>query len=558
MLKYRNKHLGELAHQLTLSPRRLRNPQLEGIDRLLDLVDAKKSYPYDLVCFHITGHRPLKQNQKPPIAGQAMIADLPTMADHITRKAAIPVADLCGDYETHEVVAKRLGVSTKTIRRWRPRGLVGVRAVCEDGVSRLLFSAKAVERFKERNARLVERGASFKLLTDAEKDTMVEMARAMLVQKRRKLHVVAREIAAQAGRAIETVRYTLRQYDRAHPDDALFANNGQPLLSKRHLAIWTGYEQGETLERIAAAFDCDTESIEAVIREIKARRLKNEPLQCVDNELFHAPNAVELILEAPQPEAAQPATKPIRIPKGLPAYLRNLYETPLLTAALEADLFRRYNFVKFLAARAVEELDVYTVTQAQLDEIQTRLDQVENIKQRIVQANLRLVVSIAKRHVGWSDDLFEVISDGNMSLMRAVEKFDYARGNKFSTYATWAVMKNYARTIPTEHYHMNRYVTGQDERLAAAADVRPAEAPASDLESVREALKDGMATLTERERTIVTQHFGLQEAKGRSLTLEDLGKRFGVTKERIRQIEKRAIAKLRATLSPTLVEVLAG
>jgi RNA polymerase sigma factor (sigma-70 family) len=74
---------------------------------------------------------------------------------------------------------------------------------------------------------------------------------------------------------------------------------------------------------------------------------------------------------------------------------------------------------------------------------------------------LRLVVSIAKRHVGPVENFFELVSDGNMSLIRAVEKFDYARGNKFSTYASWAIMKNFARTIPDEHRHRDRFRTSQ-------------------------------------------------------------------------------------------------
>ena len=90
-------------------------------------------------------------------------------------------------------------------------------------------------------------------------------------------------------------------------------------------------------------------------------------------------------------------------------------------------------------------------------------------KNQIVQANLRLVVSIAKRHVSASDDFFGLVSDGNMSLIRAVEKFDYARGNKFSTYASWAIMKNFARTIPDEFKHRDRFRTSHDEMFDCAA-----------------------------------------------------------------------------------------
>ena len=93
-------------------------------------------------------------------------------------------------------------------------------------------------------------------------------------------------------------------------------------------------------------------------------------------------------------------------------------------------------------------------------------------KNQIVRANLRLVVSIAKRHVAPDQNFFELVSDGNMSLMRAVEKFDFARGNKFSTYASWAIMKNFARTIPDEHRHRDRFRTSQAEMFAATQDHR--------------------------------------------------------------------------------------
>ena len=116
------------------------------------------------------------------------------------------------------------------------------------------------------------------------------------------------------------------------------------------------------------------------------------------------------------------------------------------------------------------------------------------------------------------------------------------------------VMKNYARTIPASHYHLRRCVTGQDELLEAQPDHCEPVTSQSDLESVRAALSNGLDQLTQRERTIVKKHFGLFEPAGGASTLEDLGKRFGITKERVRQIEQRAISKLRQVVSPTLLD----
>ena len=104
--------------------------------------------------------------------------------------------------------------------------------------------------------------------------------------------------------------------------------------------------------------------------------------------------------------------------------------------------------------------------------IERLYDEAVEVKNRIIRSNLRLVVSIAKRHVQPTIGLFELISDGNMSLIRAVEKFDFARGYKFSTYASWAIMKNFARTIPNAHLQGDRFRTGHQELFVATQDGR--------------------------------------------------------------------------------------
>ena len=147
----------------------------------------------------------------------------------------------------------------------------------------------------------------------------------------------------------------------------------------------------------------------------------------------------------------------MRRPTGLPPYLASLYEMPLLTREQEQHVFRKYNFLKYRAGKLREELDPAQPRAALMDEIESLYQQAIETKNEIARANLRLVVSIAKRHVTPDQNFFELVSDGNVSLLRAIEKFDFARGNKFSTYASWAIMKNFARTIPGEFKHRDRY-----------------------------------------------------------------------------------------------------
>lgn len=585
MTGFLNSDISELAHQLTLSPRRLRWQQLAGIENLLEIIEPRRAYPFDFVCFHITQYRKRGHGSGPSIPGEALVADLVHMAEFISRKANLNISEFSDDhYQTHDELAGTLKVSTKTIRRWRRRGLMGVRAIDQDGASRVVFSKRAVDRFVRQHAGLVRKGASFRQLTTAERAGIVERARELLRHRPLKLHAVAKLIAQDTGRAVETIRYTLRRYDSAEATTPLFGSAGEPVATDRERAVWDLYEAGESPESIARAFDSDPPDIEQTIRTVQLRQWKQLPLQHVHHELFDAPNADRLILGSPEPSAPD-APRP-RIPKGLPAYLQALYQTPLLCREQEQDLFRRYNYLKFKTSTAIQAADATEVTAAQSDHIAGLLDKVEQLRRRIIQANLRLVVSIAKKHVDPSASFFEIVSDGNMSLMRAVDRFDFSRGNKFSTYATWAITKNYARSIPEAYYRSTRFVTGQELLLDHVPDREEKESHTSDRDVVRARIEKGLATLSPRERAIVRHRFGLADGAvpellnpsrpprtaaspvdrapdpglttkiGHPKTLEQIGRQLGVTKERVRQIEQQALARLRKVLPPSLAEAL--
>ncbi len=553
MPRFFNSEIADLTHQLTLSPRRLRLEQIRGIDTLLGLIEPERAYPFDFVCFHVTKYHQRAATPGSFIPGKALICDLATMAEVISRKANLSVSELKEPYDTHQQLAERLQVSTKTIRRWRSRGLMGIRVVFADSVNRLAFCAGSVERFVARNKALVAKGASFRQLTSAERERIIEKARQILSAGRQKLHAVAKLIADETGRAVETVRYTLRRHDETPGVEPLFRHPQESTECGRSAAMWRCHQAGDSVACIARAFECDEVEVRRALREVQVRKWLETPIEFVHNELFDFPHADAAILDIPEP-ASQDGPPP-RVPKDLPAYLRSLYATPLLTAEQELDSFRRYNYLKFKTAKALKAIKPERVTAQQVDMIRGWIKTIEAIRRRITQANLRLVVSIAKKHVGWSDQFYEVISDGNLSLMRAIEKFDYSRGNKFSTYASWAIMKNYARSIPEEHYLCKRFMTGQEEVLEAAPDHHPEGVVDSDRQTIRELLAAGLRFLSDREREVLTNHYGL-ESKSGGLTLEQIGRSFGITKERVRQIEQQAITRLRGLLPLSLADAV--
>jgi RNA polymerase sigma factor (sigma-70 family) len=274
-----------------------------------------------------------------------------------------------------------------------------------------------------------------------------------------------------------------------------------------------------------------------------ARRLIDQQIEFMYHPSFESPDADSFVL-GPVPAGSEQQAL-VRVPPGLPTYLAQLYSIPLLTKEQETYYFRKMNYLKFKAARLGDQLDLTSAKSRVLDQIAKCQDEATAVKNVLIRSNLRLVVSIAKRHVKRNGNFFEMVSDGNISLIRAIEKFDFSRGIKFSTYATLAIMKNFARSIPSEIVQLDRYRTGNHESFLAFANHRSDEFEQEKINNQqRDVIIRILDQLDERERTIITYRFGLNQ-DGEQQTLEELSGRFGVTKERIRQLEARALGKLR-------------
>ena len=292
-------------------------------------------------------------------------------------------------------------------------------------------------------------------------------------------------------------------------------------------------------------------------------------------------------------------------------YLKEIGKVPLLSAEEEIELAKNME----AGAVAKEKIAILksreeNATEEELAEIkeeiknlQKDLDAGDEAKKRLAEANLRLVVSIAKRYVGRGMLFLDLIQEGNLGLIKAVEKFDYRKGYKFSTYATWWIRQAITRAIADQArtiripVHMvetiNKLIRvsrqllqelGREplpEEIAKELDMPvervreilkisqepvsletpigeeedshlgdfiqddnvpvPAEAAAQTL--LKEQLDEVLDTLTEREQKVLRLRFGMND--GRARTLEEVGKEFDVTRERIRQIEAKALRKLR-------------
>ena len=308
----------------------------------------------------------------------------------------------------------------------------------------------------------------------------------------------------------------------------------------------------------------------------------------------------------------------ISVPEGVSVedpvrmYLKEIGKVPLLSADEEIELAQKMEAgsvavekIPLLKERLAETGDEQEKEeiQAEIKALQLDVDRGSDAKKRLAEANLRLVVSIAKRYVGRGMLFLDLIQEGNLGLIKAVEKFDYRKGYKFSTYATWWIRQAITRAIADQArtiripVHMvetiNKLIRvsrqllqelgreptpeeiaeemkmpvervreilkisqepvsletpiGEEEDSHLGDFIKddnvPVPADAATFTLLKEQLEEVLGTLTEREQKVLTLRFGLED--GRARTLEEVGKEFNVTRERIRQIEAKALRKLR-------------
>ena len=293
-------------------------------------------------------------------------------------------------------------------------------------------------------------------------------------------------------------------------------------------------------------------------------------------------------------------------------YLKEIGKVPLLSADEEIELAQKMEAgsvavekIPLLKERLAETGDEQEKEeiQAEIKALQLDVDRGSDAKKRLAETNLRLVVSIAKRYVGRGMLFLDLIQEGNLGLIKAVEKFDYRKGYKFSTYATWWIRQAITRAIADQArtiripVHMvetiNKLIRvsrqllqelgreptpeeiaeemkmpvervreilkisqepvsletpiGEEEDSHLGDFIKddnvPVPADAATFTLLKEQLEEVLGTLTEREQKVLTLRFGLED--GRARTLEEVGKEFNVTRERIRQIEAKALRKLR-------------
>jgi len=563
MRKIRNPHLAQLLMQLRFTPEKKRRKELAAAEKLYALIDDGRKYPFDFVCYHITGYNPKAGDERELIPGKALRDDLELFITRLSGKLAEPVADQSEKVYTIEELAERFDVSTKTVGRWRRRGLLARKFIFSDGGHRFGFLESTVEKFRSDNAELVARAGNFRRRTGKERQQVIRQARSLAARTPQSRYQIIEQISQKFGLAHETVRYTLAEYEAQHPTTPIFRKPAGRMQPTEAAELYRLHRQGVSIRQLMARFDRSRATVYRIVNQRRAMALLARKIEFVPSDEFLAAGAREQILGKPLRVTGADAEKriePFELVGAtlLPEYLQVLKTTPVLSRDEEIELFRRYNFIKHLVARERHRIQLSRVSATLLAELEALLEQAEEIRRMLVEANLRLVVSIASKHTSDDTNFSDLVSKGNFALIQAVEEFDYTKGFRFSRRASLNIAKEYARvsgrSTELTRKRAESVATIQRGLRQNAADVLAIERTRQSLaEVIREELDD-------REQHVILHHFGLigSSVRKKTKTLKQIGDELGLTKERIRQIELSGLQKLRQCLSKEQFELLTG
>ncbi|MFN0195424.1 MAG: sigma-70 family RNA polymerase sigma factor [Planctomycetaceae bacterium] len=275
-------------------------------------------------------------------------------------------------------------------------------------------------------------------------------------------------------------------------------------------------------------------------------------IQSATIEFHHSPEfdhkgAADIILAsyAGDPEPGERVNLPTA-PRGTPPYLAALYDFPLLSRAEEHHYFRQMNYLNYRADRLRSELSKSRIPSSVCDRIEKKLSEARYIRNHLVQSNLRLVVSIAKTIARSPAELDELISDGNVPLIRAVEIFDFQRGTRFSTYATWAIRHFLFRASTKMVKNQKRFLTEQDVSIETCSyHDEPIEEFNTAMADSPAIFGEMLDQLDDRSRSIIVLRFGLDESE-RPHKFREIAEKWGVSTERVRQLYTKAIRRLQS------------
>jgi RNA polymerase sigma factor (sigma-70 family) len=342
------------------------------------------------------------------------------------------------------------------------------------------------------------------------------------------------------------------------PLDMIAQDSPLARMRKRHALPTRKAAPPEAGKRSTAASPSDAPPLSDADRRI-LKEIMAEPMDFIDSPEFHRPDAAHRIYNE-LPEVMRPDVSWYRPLMDDLMRVRERDRTSrvgrpqgsiILTGAQERILFLKLNFARFRVREIQTEIGAGLPTDGQAGEMVHWFRIADRYRRQIAETNLALVLAMAKRVRMGEVEFADLVSEGNMALLRSVDKFDCGRGFKFSTYACRAILKAFSRHGVKTSKYRQRFPTDFDPAFEKSNHLETVRATSErdSAEEVKHIVDRNVADLSDVERTVINHRFGLDTPTDRPpLTLEQVGHLIGVTKERVRQIQNKALEKIRLAL----------
>ncbi|MCP3902631.1 MAG: helix-turn-helix domain-containing protein [Planctomycetes bacterium] len=508
--RFRIAEIGELCRQLRFASREMRAREMDAAERLVDDIEPDLNYPEEFVTFRITGYRPRTGDEPVTFVGAALVGDLVNLVQELSEALELPQ-----DYHGRQAcglddVARRLGVSIKTVRRYRRRGLV-CHYVRGPAGARLVCFEDALDRFVARQADRVRRAKRFTRISAREQAEIVTEARRLRAAEEVSLNEAARRLAAARSRAHETIRGILQRHDR-DADTPIFGAPG-PIEERAARVIERAWRRGIPAARIGRRFGRTPSTIRRIVDRRRGQALRRLEITFVDLPTFDLADAEHVILAAP---AVTERLDDLLPAADALALIAAAHEAPRHADPAESDaLVAALNYLKRRARRALDDLPAWPHP-AQLDRVETDLRWATRLKRRLVSRGFPAAVARIEQNL--HRPLAEEPRDRISALLReavrvvgdVVDDLDPGRGGRPERLIAWAMDRALARPDPPGDPDRAARARARHERPSIAlSNLYAGLTPWDPLLEPSPAFVARVGTLPEPSREIVARHFGL-------------------------------------------------
>ena len=448
--QYNCHEIEQFAAQLLYAPPARRVEDIRRAERLHDELDPAHNYPFEFLAYRITDHR-LTEPDGTTLVGEAVLPDLRLLIDSLSRSIRLAPSQVETEETTAELAA-RLAVSEKTIARWRRSGLRWRWVMPDEGGRKgVVFPASAVAHFLSHEDDKASKASAFSRMTSAQRRSVIEQAKALLMGEPLSLNQVATRIAAHTGRGLETIRELLQKHERDHMGAPMFGQHDAPLTGQQRSAIERAYDEGEPVADIAARFGRTRSTVYRAIHRRRAQRALRRAVVFVGSPTFDRDDADEVLLRPIAPPGARARRLDTKVISGLSTSVQPHFDRPLPPDRLMVALLLRYNYLKHLCAKAQRELRGTTARASVLDRFDSLLERAQHARSCCCHAALPLALSVCQRHLlagsgSQKMPLSHLLLSAFGVLTDLVESHDAARSARFESVLTNRLLRAFAQS----------------------------------------------------------------------------------------------------------------